>query len=346
MTRLWLVRAGKHGEREQAVLEQGVLQPGFDWVGSLAGCSTREAIAKELAAVWPDAGVNTIRNFAAQLNQFVNTMQVDDLVVLPRKLAPQVAIGRIAGPYRHDARSGPVRPVAWQRTDVPRQVFGKDLLHSFGAFLTICEISRHEAVARIEAILERGTDPGPSALVGRPASATAGEETVDAEEAPFDLDTHARDQIRSLIATRFVGHEFTRLIRALLEAEGYTTNSAPPGPDGGIDIVAGRGPLGFDPPRLVIQCKSGDQVCDAPTMRELLGNISDLKADHGLLVSWGGFKTSVDKQTNQQFFKIRLWDSDDVLQALFKNYERLPEELRKLLPLKRIWTLVPDEEPA
>lgn len=346
MTRLWLVRVGKHGEREREVLESGLLQPGFEFVSDLAGCSNRDAIASRLAEVRPDEGVNTVRNFAAQLNQFVNTMRDGDLVVLPRKLAPQVALGRVAGPYRHEAEHGPVRPVEWLKIDLPRQVFQKDLLHSFGAFLTICEISRNGAVTRVEAVLRHGADPGPPASPRRTDTAPLNDGALEAEAAPFDLDAYSRDQIRSQTAARFVGHEFTRLIGALLEAEGYRASVSPPGADGGVDIVAGKGPFGFDAPRLVVQCKSGDQVCDAPTMKQLIGNVLDLKAEHGLLVSWGGFRTSVERQTNQQFFRIRFWDSDDVLRALFSNYERLPEELRKQLPLKRIWTLVPDEEAA
>lgn len=81
-------------------------------------------------------------------------------------------------------------------------------------------------------------------------------------------------------------------------------------------------------------------------MKRTLGNISELKVDHGPLASWGGFKTPLGKQTNQQSFKNSLWDSDDAPHALFADDDKLPEELRELLPLKRSWTLVPDEEPA
>ena len=33
----------------------------------------------------------------------------------------------------------------------------------------------------------------------------------------------------------------------------------------------------------------------------------------------------------------------DLLQAIFKNYEKFPEELQTELPLKRIWALVSEE---
>jgi hypothetical protein len=46
---------------------------------------------------------------------------------------------------------------------------------------------------------------------------------------------------------------------------GYVVNLSPPVADNGIDIVAGRGTLGFDAPRLVVQVTSGTVVVDQPT---------------------------------------------------------------------------------
>jgi len=48
----------------------------------------------------------------------------------------------------------------------------------------------------------------------------------------------------------FTGHSFKTLINAILVAQGYQTNVSPPGPDAGIDIVGGRGALGFEGPVL------------------------------------------------------------------------------------------------
>ena len=43
MTRLWIVRAGKHGERELAAIEQNRLLPGFLEVGDLRLLQGRDA---------------------------------------------------------------------------------------------------------------------------------------------------------------------------------------------------------------------------------------------------------------------------------------------------------------
>jgi len=44
------------------------------------------------------------------------------------------------------------------------------------------------------------------------------------------------------------------------------------------------------------------------------------------------------------FFSMRLWDQGNLVDAVLANYEKLDDELRAELPLKRIWVLVRDEE--
>jgi restriction system protein len=68
--------------------------------------------------------------------------------------------------------------------------------------------------------------------------------------------------------------------------------------------------------------------------------------DQGLLVSSSGFKSSVDKEAASQFFRVRLWDADAVIEELLGQYDRLPAEIRAELPLKRIWTVASQEEEA
>ena len=59
------------------------------------------------------------------------------------------------------------RPVQWLQTDIPRTTFEQDLLYSFGAFMTVCKISRNDAESRrVAAVLEGKADPGPSVPTG------------------------------------------------------------------------------------------------------------------------------------------------------------------------------------
>ena len=101
--------------------------------------------------------------------------------------------------------------------------------------------------------------------------------------------------------------------------------------------------MGFDSPKLCVQVKSGGAT-DVKVLRELQAVTRNFGAEHGLLVSWDGFKHSVHEEAKQHFFEIRLWDSDDLVQMLQNNYENLSDSLQAELPLKRIWTLVLEDE--
>ena len=71
--------------------------------------------------------------------------------------------------------------------------------------------------------------------------------------------------------------------------------------------------------------------------------MQNVKADHGLLVSWGGVTGEVDREARQSYFAVRIWRSGDLIDAVLRNYARLSEEIRSELPLKRTWTLVLEE---
>ena len=160
----------------------------------------------------------------------------------------------------------------------------------------------------------------------------------------IDLEESARDEIAMLIGRRFKGHDMARLVEKLLNAQGYTTYRSPEGPDYGIDILAAPGPLGFGQPRIVVQVKSGDTPADRATVDQLIGTMQNVNADQGLFVSWGGFKSSVDKEVARQFFRVRLWDQQALIDQVLANYDKLDEDLRAELPLKRIWTLAVAED--
>jgi restriction system protein len=343
--RSWLVRLGKFGEQENHALETGELVTGWT-LADISDAVGRDDILTALNAAEPQEKPGTLQNWAVQLNQFVRVMSDGDLVIVPLKTTAQIAIGRLKGSYRHTVDNHPARTVVWIRTDLPRAAVKQDLLYSLGATQTVCEISRNEAPKRFAALAGNGIDPGPSAAGGVARKTPARPDAIEAGDVPINLAEIARDHIERHIAANFAGHAFTQLIAAILRAQGYQTRVSPPGSDRGVDIVAGQGALGFGSPRLVVQVKSGDLVADQPTLQGLLGCIQDTLADHGLLVSWSGFKSSVRQRTNELYFRVRLWGREEILDALFSVYDLLPEEIRTDLPLHRIWALVSDENTA
>jgi len=173
-------------------------------------------------------------------------------------------------------------------------------------------------------------------------SVTTGSSDETAEET--NLEELAHDQIAQLISARFKGHNLTRLVEAILIAQGYTTYRSPEGVDGGVDILAGAGPLGFGVPRLCVEVKSESSPIDRPTVDKLLGAVTKFGAQEGLFVSWSGFKNNVHKELAASFFRVRLWTQKELLEQLFTHYDKLDEDLKAELPLKHIWTVAAQEE--
>jgi restriction system protein len=270
-------------------------------------------------------------------------MKKGDLVIMPLKSQPSVAIGEITGDYHFEGK-GPNpffhwRSVKWIAEAVPRANFGQDLLFSFGAFMTICRIQRNNAESRLAAMRSNGWKPEDI------ASITSNPQGANEEVSQgADLEELGRDQIAKLISAKFKGHGLTRLVEAILQAQGYTTYRSPEGADGGADILAGSGPLGFGNPSLCVEVKSEDKPIDRPTVDKLLGAVSKFGADQGLFVSWSGFKTNVQKELATSFFKVRLWTQKELLEQLFVHYDDLDEDLKAELPLKRIWTVAVQED--
>ncbi len=344
MKRLWIVRAGAHGERELAAIEQGALFPGFLEVGDLTQLGSRDEILGHLQDVMPDEGTNRLRNFAAQLNQFANKIEIGDVVVMPRKVTNGVAIGIVTGAYAFDADSSfkHSRGIEWKEESLARDVFKQDLRHSFGAFMTICEVKRNAALERVQAVLEKGQDPG--ALLGKQGqtaapvpSSSAEEDEVEADDYQADIEDIANQQIVSLIKSEFAGHALADLVAEIMRVEGYTTKVSPPGADGGVDILAAGGTLGLGEDRICVQVKSGDGAANHDVVLRLIGSVSNTQARTGLLVSIGGVNAVAQKELDSNFFKLRLWQMPDLLKALFRTYGELSDETRAKLPLKQIW---------
>lgn len=183
MVRAWTVRGGRYGEREQAALEEGLIILGWENLGDLSVATSVDELSSLVQKAYRDAAPRTIDNWTHQLWRFVNVMRVDDLVVMPQKYKPVIAIGRVAGEYRFRAEAPEefrhVRRVEWLKTEVERAVVGADLRDSMGSFLTVSELSRRDAVARVESLATRGTDPGYSGYVPPPADLSALKSEVD-----------------------------------------------------------------------------------------------------------------------------------------------------------------------
>jgi len=342
---VWLVRAGSHGEFQDKFLSEKRVYLTWDGLdANLSKLPDRNALITALEQRYPADKPKKRINHASQIWPFVHEMQKGDWVVLPLKVQRAIQLGELTGDYTFDA-SGPDpffhwRAVKWIGEAIPRSHFGKDLLNTFGAFMTICRVQKNDAEARLKAMRKTGWRPESVAQALAPTAPTAEAD----EAADLDLEERARDGIARLILSRFKGNDLTRLVEGILRAQGYTTWRSPAGADGGVDILAGAGALGFGSPRLVVEVKSGQTPIDRPTVDKLLGSVSKFGANEGLFVSWSGFKNNVQKELAGSFFRVRLWSQTELLDALYEVYGKLDPGLRAELPLKQIWAVALTDE--
>jgi restriction system protein len=334
---VWVVRGAKGGTHEQRMLDHNIASIGFETLPDMSKIKSQEEMQELYSRVHPEAKHRRMIAHSAILWNFVGRMDKGDLVVLPMKTQAAIAIGKVIGKYEYTKEYGDdlrhVRKVKWLNTDMPRTVFDQDLLNSFGAYLTVGRVKAENAEARIKAILAGSRIPT---------------KEVEAGEIPekqiYDVEQSARDQIVKYIEQNFSGHALAELIEEILRAQGYVTKRSDPGPDGGVDILAGSGPMGFESPKLCVQVKSGLFQADVVVLRNLQGVMNNFEATQGLLVCWGGFKRSVTQEARRKYFTIRLWDSGDIINNIFKYYDKLTDTMQATLPLKRLWALAIEEE--
>jgi restriction system protein len=340
----WTVRAGSDGENEDLDLSDGIVAIGWSETGDLTGV-TRDQLRANLEAQHPDASPKRIINWTGQIWSFISSVEIGDLAILPLKRRAAIAIGRIESSYQYRPEYAKVdaahtRRVKWLKTDLPRTAFEQDLLDTLGSFLTVFRAERNNAAARLEA-LSLGAPP-PVLENSKQTPLTPPALSVDVFDAFPDLERRGRDLIVRMIDERFKGHDLERLVEAILIADGFHVDRTRAGADGGVDLLAGRGELGFDTPRICVQVKSSKHAEDVKAVRELQGALKNFGADQGVFVSWGGYTNSVYAEARRSFFQIRLWTADHLVDTLLRVYDRLPAEMRAEIPLKRIWAPAAD----
>lgn len=318
-------------------------------VPNLGPCKSREDVGTVISETYPDLSDAALANYTGQMWALRSRIVTGDLLAMPMKTTKQIALGRVTGGYKYlaeedDPSQRHVVAVDWQITDLPRSAVKQDLLFSLGSALSIFAPSKNHAVARLEQLLVDRIDPGQVPYLaqttspGRSHPQPALEDDVDEPELHTDIDEVARDQITARIAEQFAGHDLADLVTEILRVEGFICTASPPGRDGGIDIIAGRGILGMDAPKIIAQVKSGGQIGD-PVVSQLHGVLSTQGADQGLLVAWGGLSRPARDSLRNHQLKIRVWEAADVVDAVLATYDQLPEEIRTRIPLKRVWML-------
>ena len=149
------------------------------------------------------------------------------------------------------------------------------------------------------------------------------------------LESDAREGIRHFIVSKSP-YEFQDMVAALLRAMGYHTPFiAPKGKDGGIDIIAYLDPLGAQTPRIKVQVKhKPDTAIGASEVRALSGILK--AGDIALFVTSGTYSADARNAASGNDKFIRLIDGNDFIDMWQEYYDKMTDDDKNMLPLKRI----------
>jgi restriction system protein len=159
---LWLVRAGENGEHEEFALERSCIVLDKPRLPDLSIVESEDVLQLLLNDRFQGRSAAEIAGEAEQAWVFAREIALSDIVILPMKTVPLVAVAAVTGPYRYvdepDARVRHVRPVGWIRVDLPRNVFWWDLLDLFDCPLSVRRLTENNAEARVSWVASQPLD--------------------------------------------------------------------------------------------------------------------------------------------------------------------------------------------
>lgn len=281
----------------------------------------REAYAKALPSSKP-AGIPVS---SGQVFRFVHEMAVGDVVVFPSREDRMIHIGRVTGPYEHvvdDVAEYPNRrAVQWNR-HIHRDQFSQSALYEIGSAMTLFSVSSHA-----EEFL--------AALTGEPPAQPSDVDEEAVTAITEQLEENTEDFVIKRLKDSQSSYEFEHFIAHVLQCMGYHARVTKASGDGGVDVIAHRDELGFEPPLIKVQCKQSLATHGRPDVQKLYGAIE--KDEKGLFVTLGSF--SADARTFEQAkSNLRLLDGKELVELIFAHYDRFAPRYRALLPLKRTYS--------
>jgi restriction system protein len=323
---LWGIHAGRSGEAESLFLNRKVIALGWEAIGDLKAIGdNREAFKAYYASKYPNVKPASIPASAGQLFRFVHEMKVGDLVAFPAKRSRTIHLGKITGEYKYVSSQSngypQQRTVEWIK-EVPRTHFSQGALYEIGSALSLFTVKTY-------------ADEFLSALDSKTASKPVPAiEDQTVAEVKHDVEETTSDFILKVLAQETKGHPFADFVGNLLQTMGYRTRVSPPGVDGGIDIVAHKDELGFEPPIIKVQVKSSVGSIGDPVISQLYGKVAP--TEFGLFVTLGTF-TNQAVQFARAKSNLRLIDGESLVQLILEHYEQLDSKYKGLIPLRRVY---------
>lgn len=305
-------------------IRENIIAIGWSEMGDLSKISpNREAFKETYRKAYPDDKPGAVPVNAGTLFKFATEIKEGDFVIHPSKYDRKVNIGRIKSGYRNapkiDVEYLNVCDVEWLKS-FPRSKFSQGALYEIGSFITLFQVRNF-------------ADEFLGALEGKSPVITV-EEDESVGLVVADIEGNTQDFMLKTLSQKLKGHPFAYFVGHILNCMGYQTRVSPEGPDGGIDIIAHRDELGFEPPIIKVQCKSTEGTVGDPEVSALYGKVEP--NEFGLLVTLGIFSNQA-KTFARNNSNLRLIDGEELIGLIFQHYDKFDAQYKALLPLKRVY---------
>jgi restriction system protein len=330
---MWGIHAGRTGDAD-ALFKKGYIGIGWERIRNLTEISpNRDEFKREVSEAYPHFKPGAIPVAAGQLFRFCYEAKVGDYVVYRSKTDHLIHIGQISSPYEYRPDIEPgyphVRRAKWIKSVGPVQVT-QGARYEIGSAMSFFQV-RNFTDEWIAILTEQeGQKPEPDE--------TSGEDDPTVGLVAEEIEELTKDFVLKNLAQELKGHPFAEFMAHLLERMGYRTRLSPPGADGGIDIIAHKDELGFEPPLIKVQVKSGAGKVGQPEVSALLGTLSP--GEFGLVVTLSQFTPQAIAFAKNKA-NLRLLDSDDILSLTLEHYEDLDSRYKAVIPLKRVFVPQP-----
>jgi restriction system protein len=328
---VWGIHMGEHVG--SSPLDKGYVGIGWGSLGDLRQyAKSREKLKQALLVEFPEIKKGAVPQNAGVLFRFVNEIQLNDVVIYPSK-DRTVNIGRVVGEYSFvdtDEHGYPNhRAIEWLGS-FSRSEFSQSALNEIGSALTLFLVKTHrnEFLSKINffgANTETLSDIEDLEYV---------DDDSVTEAISYQAQQTTEDFIIKQLHAKLNGYEFEHFVAHILECMGYKARVSSKSGDGGVDIVAHKDELGFEPPIIKVQCKKSVSANGEPEVNQLLGALGD--GEYGLFVNLGSYSRTA-RLLERNKSKLRLIDGDELVEIILRYYAKLSPKYRALLPLKQIY---------
>lgn len=315
---------GIHMARDHGSLpiDEGYIAIGWHAMGDFSQVApTREAFKTAYVRFYPNEKPGKVPVAAGVAFRFAVEMKPGDVVIYPSKQDRMVNIGVIEGGYEYVVNGAfdcpNRRKVKWLK-QIPRALFSQSALNEIGSAITLFRVSSN-------------ADEFLAALEGDTFEVEAIDE-ASADLVSAQVEESTEDFIIKRLKNNQSPFQFEHFVAHLLKCMGYYSRVTQASADGGVDIIAHRDELGFEPPIIKVQCKQILSTIGRPDVQKLFGAIE--REEKGLFVTLGSF--SADARTFEQTKpNLRLIDGLALIELIYEHYHQFEPRYQMLLPLKR-----------